>query len=211
MSAVHARSLRATAIVVVWIAGAAVSAGQTHPRDPEWVAPAEYDSMINPLAARPETAAGGAKIFAQRCASCHGRDGRGTRKAPALVDPAVRDQSDGAVFWKISSGNAHTGMPAFSFLPELQRWQLVLHVRALSNAGSAREGRLEIGVRPAEARDRRLGRSALFELVQKPNPDEARLVEDDADGQQAFVVGRLHRDAAAKPGEAAFQILQRDR
>lgn len=42
-----------------------------------------------------------------------------------------RHKPDGALFWKISSGNAHEGMPAFSFLPELQRWQLVLQLRGV--------------------------------------------------------------------------------
>jgi hypothetical protein len=46
----------------------------------------------------------------------------------------VEAETDGALFWKVSSGNSHSGMPAFSFLPELQRWQLVLHVRSLASA-----------------------------------------------------------------------------
>jgi hypothetical protein len=45
------------------------------------------------------------------------------------MQPDVQAQSDGALFWKISSGNTHSGMPAFSFLPEPQRWQLVLRLR----------------------------------------------------------------------------------
>jgi hypothetical protein len=36
------------------------------------------------------------------------------------------------VFWEIGSGNAYAGMPTFSFLPEAQRWRLVLHVRELA-------------------------------------------------------------------------------
>jgi hypothetical protein len=46
--------------------------------------------------------------------------------------PAVQQQSDGTLFWKITNGNSSRGMPAFSKLPELQRWQLVLYVRALT-------------------------------------------------------------------------------
>jgi hypothetical protein len=45
----------------------------------------------------------------------------------------VQSQRDGALFWKISTGNTREGMPAFSFLPEPQRWQLVLHVRGLAD------------------------------------------------------------------------------
>jgi mono/diheme cytochrome c family protein len=118
-------------VVLLSLCALVVSA-QGPARDPDWTAPPEYASTANPLASRPEAAAGGAKIFAQRCATCHGRDGRGTRKAPSLADPSVHEEGDGALFWKISSGNARSGMPAFSFLPELQRWQLVLHIGSLA-------------------------------------------------------------------------------
>jgi len=93
--------------------------------------PAEASSRNNPLASRPETAAGGRKLFAQRCSTCHGDDGGGTDRAPDLTGAPVQTQSDGALFWKITGGNARTGMPTFSFLPELQRWQLVMYVRQL--------------------------------------------------------------------------------
>ncbi len=45
--------------------------------------------------------------------------------------PKVQEQSDGALFWKITNGNPDRGMPSFSQLPELQRWQLVLYLRKL--------------------------------------------------------------------------------
>ncbi len=74
---------------------------------------------------------GGRRLFAEKCATCHGNEGRGTDKAPDLIEPAVQAQTDGALFWKIGSGNTRKGMPSFSFLPEAQRWQLVLHLHAL--------------------------------------------------------------------------------
>ena len=43
----------------------------------------------------------------------------------------VQAQTDGALFWKIASGNTRRGMPTFSYLPEPQRWQLVLALRGL--------------------------------------------------------------------------------
>jgi mono/diheme cytochrome c family protein len=78
---------------------------------------------------RPEAAAGGKKLFHQRCSVCHGEDGTGTHRGPNLTTRRVLQQSDGELFWKISSGNTRSGMPSFSFLPELQRWQLVLYLR----------------------------------------------------------------------------------
>lgn len=103
-----------------------------HDRDPHWAAPAKDAGRSNPLANHLEAAAGGRKLFQQRCATCHGGDGRGSAKAPDLTQPDVQAQSDGALYWKIGTGNTHSGMPAFSFLPEPRRWQLVLHLRALA-------------------------------------------------------------------------------
>ena len=50
--------------------------------------------------------------------------------------PAVQQQSDGTLFWKITNGNPDRGMPSFSRLPELQRWQLVLYLRTLKSASA---------------------------------------------------------------------------
>ena len=105
-------------------------------RDLDWVAPASADRLTNPLANRPETEAGGRKLFHQRCSTCHGEEAGGTSRGPDLTAAGVQAQSDGALFWKITSGNTRTGMPTFSFLPKLQRWQLVLHLR--SHARNAR-------------------------------------------------------------------------
>ena len=104
---------------------------QVRVRDSYWIAPADAASKANPLAGRSAAEAGGRKLFQQRCASCHGEDGRGTSRGPDLTQPAVQSQPDGALFWKITSGNSREGMPAFSFLPAPQRWQLVLRLRSL--------------------------------------------------------------------------------
>jgi mono/diheme cytochrome c family protein len=123
-----------TLITVVALSRVFADGIQVRDRDATWIAPPEQAAKLNPLAARPDAVTGGAKVFHQRCAACHRDDGRGTAKAPDLTHPDVQGQSDGALFWKISSGNAHAGMPTFSFLPEPQRWQLVLQVRALMTA-----------------------------------------------------------------------------
>jgi mono/diheme cytochrome c family protein len=105
-------------------------AGQVRDRDARWIAPSEDALKVNPLAERPDAAAGGRKLFHRHCSTCHGEDARGSAKAPDLIQSEVQAQSDGALFWKISGGNPRRGMPAFSFLPKLERWQLVLHLRA---------------------------------------------------------------------------------
>lgn len=102
--------------------------------DSRWEVPAAQDTRKNPLADRPDTHAGGAKLFKERCSACHADDGTGTHRGPNLTTKRVQAQSDGALFWKITSGNTRTGMPSFSNMPDLQRWQLVSHVRALVEA-----------------------------------------------------------------------------
>lgn len=99
--------------------------------DPNWRAPAETARRKNPLAGRPELAAGGAKLFRLQCIKCHGLSGEGLKKAADLQLAIVQNQPDGALFWKITNGNPDRGMPSFSRFPELQRWQLVLHLRTL--------------------------------------------------------------------------------
>jgi mono/diheme cytochrome c family protein len=106
----------------------------TYQQDPNWQAPANAVSRANPLARRPEAAAGGQKLFHRNCVECHGENGSGLVKKHAadLQLPIVQQQSDGALFWKITNGNPDRGMPSFSNLPELQRWQLVLYLRSLT-------------------------------------------------------------------------------
>jgi mono/diheme cytochrome c family protein len=127
-----ARTSGALLLMVAALAVAPSAESRARERDANWTAPASAALKPNPLAERPETIAGGRKLFAQRCASCHGEGAAGTDKAPDLTDPAVQAESDGALFWKISTGNTRAGMPDFSYLPAPQRWQIVLHLRTLA-------------------------------------------------------------------------------
>jgi mono/diheme cytochrome c family protein len=101
--------------------------------DPAWHAPADAAARENPLAARPELSAGGKKLFVRNCVECHGREGSGmkSKHSADLLLPVVQQQSDGALFWKVTNGNARRGMPSFAKIPELQRWQLLLYIRTL--------------------------------------------------------------------------------
>src|SRR4051812_43135137 len=123
--------LMAGAIVLAGtIAPLAGQSTQPRERDPGWLAPAGESERANPLAGLPALSAGGGKLFKQRCSECHGLDARGTTRAPDLHAADVQAQTDGSLFWKISSGNTRSGMPSFSFLPAQQRWQLVLFLRS---------------------------------------------------------------------------------
>jgi mono/diheme cytochrome c family protein len=108
-------------------------------QDSAWHAPDEAAARPNPLASKPETAAGGRKLFMRDCVECHGKNGAGMEKKHSadLQLPVVQRQTDGTLFWKITNGNLNRGMPSFSRLPELQRWQLVLYLRILKPPESA--------------------------------------------------------------------------
>lgn len=110
--------------------------------DEGWQAPRASAERNNPLPATPEIVGGGRKLFLRHCAECHRSDGQGGKKAADLLLPVVQEQSDGALFWKISNGNPRRGMPSWGRLPEPQRWQLVLYLRALrpdsADAGSSK-------------------------------------------------------------------------
>jgi mono/diheme cytochrome c family protein len=115
---------------------AAMGQNLSYQPDPNWRAPDEAAAKPNPLARRSQAVAGGKKLFLRNCAECHNRDGSGiVRKHAADLQLAVvQGQSDGALFWKITNGNPDHGMPSFSKLPELERWQLVLYLRVLKAA-----------------------------------------------------------------------------
>ena len=104
--------------------------------DDRWQPPREAAARSNPLPATPEIVGGGRKLFIRHCAECHRGDGQGGKRAADLLLPVVQGQSDGALFWKVSNGNPRRGMPSWGRLPEPQRWQLVLYLRALQPASA---------------------------------------------------------------------------
>lgn len=118
------------AALLVW-ATTLLAQNVNYQQDPSWRAPEEATQRKNPLADKPQLAAGGRKLFLRNCVECHGKTGEGLKKAADLQLPVVQQQPDGVLFWKITNGNPDRGMPSFSRLPELQRWQLILHLRTL--------------------------------------------------------------------------------
>ena len=127
------------AILGLAIGTTALCQNPDYQQDAKWQAPSDAAGRPNPLANRPETGAGGQKLFRRNCVECHGPDGSGLAKKHAadLQLRLVQQQSDGVLFWKITNGNPDRGMPSFSKLPELQRWQLVLYLRTLKPMESA--------------------------------------------------------------------------
>ena len=97
-------------------------------------APDSAKALQNPYA-QPSAAVlnNGKTLYARNCLSCHGRAGKGTGNVPSLVNGKLDGVPAGEVFWFISKGDKDNGMPAWDFLPEQKRWQIVTYVQALAS------------------------------------------------------------------------------
>jgi Cytochrome c. len=110
----------------------------------KWVSPAPSAAKKNPIAPTQQSIAGGQKIYSKTCAMCHGKSGDADGPAvielnihPAkLSDPKLATESDGSLFWKITTGKKP--MPAYGKrFSETDRWHLVNYVRTLSKREAA--------------------------------------------------------------------------
>ena len=99
-------------------------------------APDSAKAMKNPFEGQQAAADAGKTIYARNCLACHGKTGRGTGNIPSLVDGKLKGVTSGEVFWFVTKGDKDNGMPAWAFLPEEKRWQVVSYVESLA-AGKA--------------------------------------------------------------------------
>jgi len=107
------------------------------PQNP-WKAPAEADKLKNPFEGDATATASGKKLYNQLCAICHGAKGKGDGMAGMALKPKpanfydldIQNQSDGAIYWKLTEGRAP--MAGYKdILKDDQRWQLVNYIRTL--------------------------------------------------------------------------------
>lgn len=118
------------ALALLLAPGGALSAqNNDYSPDPTWKAPPAVARKVNPLAKNPDAAQKGKELFEAQCSMCHGVDGSGLANAANLRMPVVQKESDGTLFWKITTGHQQKGMPSFQRLPENDRWQLVSYLR----------------------------------------------------------------------------------
>jgi mono/diheme cytochrome c family protein len=104
----------------------------------KWLSPASSVAKKNPIEPTQESLAAGQKIYSKTCVMCHGKSGDADGPAvielnihPAkLSDPKLATESDGSLFWKITTGKKP--MPAFGKrFSETDRWNLVNYIRTL--------------------------------------------------------------------------------
>jgi mono/diheme cytochrome c family protein len=128
------------AAAAVLTAGVLVALGPSAPvlAQGAWEAPAVEKAKKNPLPADAATVAQGKKVAETNCVSCHGPKGKGDGPASVALNPKpadwtskkVQSESDGEIFWKLSTGRG--AMPSWKFLPENDRWALVRYIRTLA-------------------------------------------------------------------------------
>ena len=139
--------MRTSRVFVVLIAIVAVSifsyryesAAAADSKSEKWLSPAASAAKKNPITPTPESLGAGQKIYSKTCVMCHGKAGDADGPAvielnihPAkLSDPKLATESDGALFWKITTGKKP--MPAYGKrLSDTDRWKLVNYVSTLS-------------------------------------------------------------------------------
>ena len=94
-----------------------------------------------PFGASEDVFEGGAKIYHEQCAGCHGTPGHDVAfakhmypEAPPLWEKhkrgkvvGVSDDEPGITYWKVANGIRLTGMPSYSpVLSDTQMWQVTL-------------------------------------------------------------------------------------
>jgi|GEM_PF-1805873 len=129
-------SIVSTALTV--LLGLSFSADLASAQQPEWKVPSRSARKRNPLPDQAAIVAKGKVLYTAHCVSCHGTTGVGDGTAASGLEVPVGDltskktqgQSDGALFWKITTGRAP--MTAFGdSLSVEERWQVVRYLRAL--------------------------------------------------------------------------------
>jgi len=111
----------------------------TNAQTDNWKVPKIANKLKNPMLGKLSATKKGKELFDINCVTCHGEKGLGNGiAASGLVPPPanlnskkVQEQSDGAIFYKITKGK--NAMIAWrSSLTSKERWQLVNYIRTLS-------------------------------------------------------------------------------
>lgn len=127
-------------LLILNIAVLAITLSTDIPEGETWMAPASANELVNPVKDDPSATTRGKKTFQSTCTVCHGSTGKGDGMVGASLNPPaanlqlpiVAKQTDGAIFWKISTGNSP--MPSYKInLTDRQKWELVNYIRTLQN------------------------------------------------------------------------------
>jgi mono/diheme cytochrome c family protein len=126
-------NFRFLALIALWFISI-----NSYAQEISWTAPEYSNSLQNPFAGKQKATDEGKIIFNQMCVLCHGNKGQGNGEAGLVLQPRpanftalnVQNQTDGAIFWKITNGKAPMAT-YFEILTDDQRWKLVNYIREL--------------------------------------------------------------------------------
>lgn len=125
-----------SAFLIVGLTGTIFSSGGND----NWPVPAFVNKIKNPIPVTKLTIKEGEKLYTTNCQTCHGDNGIGDgpggkylgKKVADLTSINVQEQSDGALYYKISTGR--TPMPAFkTILKGNDRWAVINYIRTLKS------------------------------------------------------------------------------
>ena len=122
-------------LAVLFVLSTSFTFFQTKP----WAVPDKSAKTANPVKTDAASIAAGKALWSQHCSSCHGKTGLGdgSKAAQLKTQPddfskaAFQNQSDGALFYKVSEGR--DDMPSFKKkIPDQEDiWSLVNFMRTL--------------------------------------------------------------------------------
>jgi mono/diheme cytochrome c family protein len=125
-------------VLIMVLLGSALVAFSEEQSKTQRTAPVAEARKKNLVAANESSLAAGQKIYLKRCVACHGKTGNGDGPDAAdlgihpakLSDPAIRRQTDGELFWKITVGKKP--MPNYGTrLSPTDRWNVINYLRSL--------------------------------------------------------------------------------
>jgi Ni/Fe-hydrogenase subunit HybB-like protein/mono/diheme cytochrome c family protein len=102
----------------------------------EWTVPAEKKARLADTKFTAETVKTGAQVYLINCHSCHGDPGKNnvTKLVPPPPDPAtpaMQDNTDGELYYKIQEGRAP--MPSFrNALTSEEIWEVIAYIRSFN-------------------------------------------------------------------------------
>jgi mono/diheme cytochrome c family protein len=136
--------LTGTAAAALLLAASALATPAWAQAPGKWECPAAEkgkkpsDKIAKEIGDAAKGAAAGKKLVSDKaCTACHGDTGKGDGPGAAALNPkpanwtsaAIQSESDGCLFWKISTGRG--AMPPWASLTETERWQIIHYLRTL--------------------------------------------------------------------------------
>ncbi|MEP1093786.1 MAG: c-type cytochrome [Cyclobacteriaceae bacterium] len=106
-----------------------------------WVAPAEADTLTNPLTYKEVALKRGKELYTAECVVCHGTYGNAETNIAETLEQKPKNftkedfltQSDGSIFWKLSEGRGLM-QPFKTMLTDEEIWCVVSYIKVLAGA-----------------------------------------------------------------------------